>query len=436
MICSEGCGLPNPSQPCMRAASGGELAAALQVRPACSPAPPRSITGASLPLATMFEARLAQGALLKKASLGRCQLRRLMGAIAVVAASGGQPWAPGPAPATPLASAAAPFKRAPLARCRPPAQVVEAIKDLIEDANFDCNNSGFSLQAMDSSHVSLVALSLRADGFEHYRCDRNISMGALGEPGRPLLLRPLHSLPTTLPLPLHPPAPGMKLANLSKILKCAGNDDAITMKSEDNGDTITFMFESPSERSASVRLPPSLRSGRRVGRWFHACLQHAATFGRRNADRSAAATLLPGRRAVPCMQHSSALLHPAPAADQERLSEFDLKLMDIDRWAQPGGQARDEQHKQRCTCRQHGLHTSRASASACRRPCTPQRTRLDASLHTCSSVCKPLQRAPGHPRGRVRRHREAALQRVPADSQGPGVHRRHRWVPGCITRIG
>ena len=33
---------------------------------------------------------------------------------------------------------------------------------------------------MDSSHVSLVALSLRADGFAHYRCDRNISMGARG----------------------------------------------------------------------------------------------------------------------------------------------------------------------------------------------------------------------------------------------------------------
>lgn len=38
---------------------------------------------------------------------------------------------------------------------------------------------------------------------------------------------------------------GMKLASLSKILKCANGDDAITMKSEDNGDTITFMFESP-----------------------------------------------------------------------------------------------------------------------------------------------------------------------------------------------
>ena len=45
----------------------------------------------------------------------------------------------------------------------------------------------------------------------------------------------------------------MKLANLSKILKCAGNDDAITMKSEDNGDTITFIFESPSKPPAGGR---------------------------------------------------------------------------------------------------------------------------------------------------------------------------------------
>ena len=57
------------------------------------------------------------------------------------------------------------------------AQVLESIKDLVTDANFDCSPTGFSLQAMDSSHVSLVALLLRADGFDHYRCDRPISMG-------------------------------------------------------------------------------------------------------------------------------------------------------------------------------------------------------------------------------------------------------------------
>ena len=34
---------------------------------------------------------------------------------------------------------------------------------------------------------------------------------------------------------------------MAKILKCAGNDDAVTVKAGDNADTITFMFESPSE---------------------------------------------------------------------------------------------------------------------------------------------------------------------------------------------
>jgi hypothetical protein len=56
-------------------------------------------------------------------------------------------------------------------------KIVDAIKDLVTEANFDVNSTGFGLQAMDNSHVSLVALQLRADGFEHYRCDRSMSMG-------------------------------------------------------------------------------------------------------------------------------------------------------------------------------------------------------------------------------------------------------------------
>ena len=72
-------------------------------------------------------------------------------------------------------------------------KVLDSIKDLVTDANFDCAPTGFSLQAMDSSHVSLVSLLLRSDGFDHYRCDRNISMGMnltnmvrSGGAGRPL----------------------------------------------------------------------------------------------------------------------------------------------------------------------------------------------------------------------------------------------------------
>ncbi|XP_058202509.1 proliferating cell nuclear antigen isoform X2 [Rhododendron vialii] len=93
-------------------------------------------------------------------------------------------------------------------------KVLESIKDLVNDANFDCSATGFSLQAMDSSHVALVALLLRSEGFEHYRCDRNISMG-------------------------------INLNNMAKMLKCAGNDDIITLKADDGSDTVTFMFESP-----------------------------------------------------------------------------------------------------------------------------------------------------------------------------------------------
>lgn len=45
----------------------------------------------------------------------------------------------------------------------------------------------------------LCHLQLRSDGFDHFRCDRNLSMG-------------------------------VSLNNMAKILKCMGNDDVLTMK--------------------------------------------------------------------------------------------------------------------------------------------------------------------------------------------------------------
>lgn len=73
---------------------------------------------------------------------------------------------------------------------------------------------------MDNSHVSLVSLTLRCNGFEKFRCDRNLSMG-------------------------------MNLANMAKILKCANNDDIVTIKAQDNADTVSFMFESPNQEKVS-----------------------------------------------------------------------------------------------------------------------------------------------------------------------------------------
>jgi len=99
-------------------------------------------------------------------------------------------------------------------------KVFEAIKDLCTDVNIDCNESGMSLQAMDSSHVSLVSMLLRDTGFEHYRCDRSMSLG-------------------------------INMGSVSKIFKICGNDDIVTLKAEDEGDTIMFTFESSDQERIS-----------------------------------------------------------------------------------------------------------------------------------------------------------------------------------------
>ena len=85
-------------------------------------------------------------------------------------------------------------------------KVLESIKDLVTDANFDCSSNGFALQAIDSSHVSLVALLLRNDGFEHYRCDRNMTMGMnLTNMVRPVLgIRAIFGGSRPCPVPFPP----------------------------------------------------------------------------------------------------------------------------------------------------------------------------------------------------------------------------------------
>lgn len=94
-------------------------------------------------------------------------------------------------------------------------QVVEAIKDLVQDCNFDCNDSGIALQAMDNSHVALVSMMLMRDSFEPYRCDRNIALG-------------------------------VNLTSLTKVLRAAQNEDVLTIKAEDAPDVLNLMFESSS----------------------------------------------------------------------------------------------------------------------------------------------------------------------------------------------
>ncbi|CBY07813.1 unnamed protein product [Oikopleura dioica] len=92
-------------------------------------------------------------------------------------------------------------------------KVMDALKDLIKEGVWDVTCESFSLQSMDSSHVSLVQVELKSDGFESFRCDKNLALG-------------------------------VNMDTMQKLMKCSVNDDVLTIKAEDDGDLMTILFES------------------------------------------------------------------------------------------------------------------------------------------------------------------------------------------------
>ncbi|RPD52935.1 proliferating cell nuclear antigen [Lentinus tigrinus ALCF2SS1-7] len=103
-------------------------------------------------------------------------------------------------------------------------RLLDAVKELVSDANFECNEEGITLQAMDNSHVALVAVKLEASGFKRYRCDRSIPLG-------------------------------VNLGSLTKVLKCAKDDDILTLKAGDDADILSLTYEAKnSDRIAEYEM--------------------------------------------------------------------------------------------------------------------------------------------------------------------------------------
>merc|ERR1719331_2619711 len=92
-------------------------------------------------------------------------------------------------------------------------KVVDAMKDLCKDVNFDCSEKGLQVQSMDSSHVALVSLLLRESAFSEFKCDR----------------------PTSL---------GMNVDSLGKIFKMCGTQDSLRLRWQNDADTLNFQCES------------------------------------------------------------------------------------------------------------------------------------------------------------------------------------------------
>lgn len=55
--------------------------------------------------------------------------------------------------------------------------IVETLKELSQEVNFDFSSEGLHIQAMDSAHVSLCSLVMRTMLFKQYICGEPISLG-------------------------------------------------------------------------------------------------------------------------------------------------------------------------------------------------------------------------------------------------------------------
>jgi len=102
-------------------------------------------------------------------------------------------------------------------------KVVDAMKDLCKDVNFDCSEKGLQVQSMDSSHVALVSLLLRESAFADYKCERATSLG-------------------------------MNVESLSKVLKMCGATDSLRLRWQAGADTVNFQCEGADDRIADFDL--------------------------------------------------------------------------------------------------------------------------------------------------------------------------------------
>ncbi|KAJ4456373.1 putative Proliferating cell nuclear antigen [Paratrimastix pyriformis] len=93
-------------------------------------------------------------------------------------------------------------------------QIIDAIKELTDQCTIEVSSTGLALQAMDSSHVSLITFKLKAEFFASYRCDRTLNLG-------------------------------LNLKVLNKLLKTVSNTDKATLRAEDDGDQLKLIIESP-----------------------------------------------------------------------------------------------------------------------------------------------------------------------------------------------
>ena len=97
--------------------------------------------------------------------------------------------------------------------------LIEALKEILTDANFEFDEHGLKLVTMDSSHTVLVHLRLNAENFEKYVCKQRLVLG-------------------------------INLINMHKLMKIMGNSDTLKLiVEEDNLSYLNIIIENSEKNS-------------------------------------------------------------------------------------------------------------------------------------------------------------------------------------------
>ena len=100
--------------------------------------------------------------------------------------------------------------------------LTEALKEILTDANFEIDNTGIKVMAMDSSHTVLVHLKLYASNFEYYKCDEKKILG-------------------------------INMLNFFKLIKTMGNSDTLTLFLERDNDNVLGIKIENSEKNTTTK---------------------------------------------------------------------------------------------------------------------------------------------------------------------------------------
>ena len=99
--------------------------------------------------------------------------------------------------------------------------LIEALKEILTDANIEFDDSGMKISTMDASHTVLVHLKLDSDKFESYKCSKKIIIG-------------------------------VNMLNFFKLIKTIGNSDTLTLFIEsDNEEKLGIKIENGEKNSVT-----------------------------------------------------------------------------------------------------------------------------------------------------------------------------------------